>query len=377
MKWPTSATMATRVSQSSSSSQAASSPGAEDGASAIALRSDHPKLRKCQQGSIGLALEATKSDIARATALQDLRRNMYSASGDIPREVQWRRWQQFHRSWFLDAVPVLPLTLEKVEAVASMFRKGRYRSYNNYINMAVYMHVMAGYPMSRGLERMVTKTRRAVERGMGPADQSLPLDIVAVASLDTSRAPVCNGGFVHPKEAIIMGSFFMTREIELSAADIDHVHWDLTGRKVVWLLPASKTDTAARGVRRSWGCVCVDSALGSPCPYCASLVIKAFHDDRSSPSGTPLFCTASVSRVSKGAAVETIRTIAKMTDQVVSQDGVWLLGGHTLRVTGAQYMAALGIVIVIITLMGRWGSSLVLRYVAEAPLVNVTEEYRD
>ena len=39
-------------------------------------------------------------------------------------------------------------------------------------------------------------------------------------------------------------------------------------------------------------------------------------------------------------------------------------------------MAAIGVEVYIIQLIGRWGGQVVLRYVQEAPLVNITEEYR-
>ena len=60
---------------------------------------------------------------------------------------------------------------------------------------------------------------------------------------------------VCPKQAAIMGAFFLAREIELTAANIADVQWDMQARRVVWLLPASKNDTSGKGVRRSWVCV--------------------------------------------------------------------------------------------------------------------------
>ena len=270
----------------------------------------------------------------------------------------------------------LPLTMLKVEAVASMFRKGKYRSFNNYMNMAADQHLMEGFPMPKSLQRMMTKVRRAVERGQGPADQSLPLHLQAVAELGMGEQPVVQGGMVCPQQAMIMGAFFMTREIELTAANLSDIYWDLPGRRFIWLLPASKTDTSAKGVRRSWGCVCAGKPI-SPCPYCASLVVKAFHEQRGSSPGTPLFCTISGERVSKEHAVKTMQHFAMLLGLEVFHEGICLIGGHTLRITGAQHMASIGVEVYIIQLVGRWGGQVVLRYVQEAPLLNITEEYRN
>ncbi len=51
-------------------------------------------------------------------------------------------------------------------------------------------------------------------------------------------------------------------------------------------------------------------------------------------------------------------------------------GGHSLRVTGAQHLAAKGSPLLLIQLIARWSSDVILRYVRDAPLVSVTMEYR-
>jgi hypothetical protein len=61
----------------------------------------------------------------------------------------------------------------------------------------------------------------------------------------------------------------------------------------------------------------------------------------------------------------------------VDSNGVRRFGGHTLRITGARTMAALGIEIYLIQLMARWASDVVYRYVAEAPLSRMTAAYRN
>ena len=46
-------------------------------------------------------------------------------------------------------------------------------------------------------------------------------------------------------------------------------------------------------------------------------------------------------------------------------------GGHSCRVAGARYMASFDIDLLTIQLMGRWGSEVVLRYVADVPLTAI------
>ena len=133
--------------------------------------------------------------------------------------------------------------------------------------------------MPKSLERMMTKVRRAVERGQGPAYQSLPLSLQAAAELEMDSNAVIDCGMMCPKQAMTLGSFFMTREIELTAANVADMYWGLPGRRAIWLLPASKTNTSAKGVRRSWGCVC-SGCRSSPCAFCSSIDVKNFHEQR-------------------------------------------------------------------------------------------------
>ena len=144
-------------------------------------RDDQPKVKSFKRGSIALALAAADTEHTKNEALKDLRSCMYSAGGEVPREVQWRRWTQFHSKWFGDDVPPLPLTMVKVEAVGAMFRRGKYRSFKNYLSMAADQHIMQGHTMTKGIERMMNKVRRAVERGQGLSYQSLPSTSISLS----------------------------------------------------------------------------------------------------------------------------------------------------------------------------------------------------
>ena len=145
-----------------------------------------------------------------------------------------------------------------------------------------------GHTMTKGIERIMNNVRRAVERGQGPADQSLPIDIKVVVTLTLGCDPLVPGGMVCPREAATMGTFFLTREIELTAANVADVQWGLEARRVVWLLHASKTDTSGKGVRRSWGCVCAGVSSKTPCPFCSSLQVREFHLQRGPHVGSSI-----------------------------------------------------------------------------------------
>ena len=60
-------------------------------------------------------------------------------------------------------------------------------------------------------------------------------------------------------------------------------------------------------------------------------------------------------RVSKEQAVKTMQHFTTLIGLEVFHEGVCLTGGHTLRITGAQHMASIGVEVYIIQLIGRWG----------------------
>ena len=71
------------------------------------------------------------------------------------------------------------------------------------------------------------------------------------------------------------------------------------------------------------------------------------------------------------------RVATALGEPLLDAHGVRRFGGHSLRVTGARTLAALGVSLALIQLMARWSSDVVLRYVAEAPLATMTAAYRD
>ena len=65
----------------------------------------------------------------------------------------------------------------------------------------------------------------------------------------------------------------------------------------------------------------------------------------------------------------TIRLAARLLGQhLVDPGGLYLHSGHALRVTGAQALSRAGLSEHTISLLARWGSSAVLKYIRKEPL---------
>ena len=335
------------------------------------------------------AVGAAASASSRAAALADLSRDKVAASAAGPRDSLLRTWEEFHRLWHADATaadgvetPAFPLTEAKLDGVVAMLKAGRYRSAEQYIARAKDRHIELHYPWTDALARAAGRAGRSAVRGIGPARQSHPLPMRAAVKLRLPSAPLVAGGPTGPGRLVEAGSLFCVRELEGSLALRTHVTFDRVARTVTWLLPCSKTDPAALGKKRTWGCVCTAASpsrdRSAPCAYCALLEQSEFLDSEfPGRTGLPLFPDYQGAVVAKERVVATFERIAQICgEQVTDEQGNRRYGGHSLRVTGAQWLASLGVPLISIQLMARWASDVVAKYVGESPLARVTEEYR-
>ena len=283
---------------------------------------------------------------------------------------------EFHQSWFSAEVPVLPLNMTKVDAIAAMFKTGGYRSFDNYLSRAREEHGKT-YLEDAALERACRLASRSANRGLGPSRQAASYDLDKLLGLD-SVSVECGSDEAprHAKGLLILGAFFMMREIEAAAAQVHHVRIDRTHRVVYWDLPVSKSDVRALGKTRSWGCLC-GGGTKFVCPYCEADGILQFHAQRDSDKDSPFFQDRLGRVLKKVKVVEAIVNIMKELDTMApGQGGDQSWGGHSMRVSGARHLAAMGLEISLIQLIGRWGSEVVRRYVSDAPLSTVTSVYK-
>ncbi len=186
---------------------------------------------------------------------------------------------------------------------------------------------------------------------------------------------------VHPKRAIAVGLWWLTREIELSNIILKDVSI-LSATEAGILLPASKSDPTAVGVFRSQCCCCADSGAPVPaigCPRCILVrqhawVRESFGDGLTEAeiSALPLFPSSTGAFCSKAATVATIVAAAvKLGLQAEAHTGAQAFGGHALRRGGAQGLASWGIDIWRIQCLARHSSAAILRYVGDAHVVSL------
>ena len=129
--------------------------------------------------------------------------------------------------------------------------------------------------MSAPLVRNVADFSRSCLRGIGAPARPKPLPFELLHHLPVGRDPWVPHGPVNPRAAILCGSWWLCRELELSSQrarllEFELVKMEDSGRKM-WKaslhLPASKTDLVAAGVSRSLLCSC-SSSSSSPSSSC-------------------------------------------------------------------------------------------------------------
>jgi len=90
---------------------------------------------------------------------------------------------------------------------------------------------------------------------------------------------------------------------------------------------------------------------------------------------SPLFPDYLGNVIKKAGMVATIEQMASKTgERLTNSAGTRRFGGHSMRVTGSRFWARAGLEVFKIQIFARWGSSVILRYVSDVPIANLTGE---
>lgn len=332
-------------------------------------RQDMPVLRKVTDvNSIRNSFDFLSDPKAIDEAMSQFRGDFYAALSRKPRDAMLQTWARFHRRWYAND-DIVPLTVESMEKVSCLFKLGAYKSYKNYLSRIKELHQESGYVWSHALQSSARRCTRSVLRGLGGPVRSEAFDLDrVVAFLKHSNIDIAEDGPESPLHAVVVGTYFLLRELELSAIDMEDVTF--TNDTVTLNLPVSKVDWQAKGCRRTWSCIC---NLGHHCPV--HLLKEYDHEQRTNGrTSGPWLLSRSGGRCTKAGMVDMIRTVVQSSGGGAKDaEGHWVISGHTFRITGARTLATWGLDPITIQLLGRWGSSAVLGYLAESPLLSFSE----
>ena len=251
---------------------------------------------------------------------------------------------------------LFPPSLERIQAIGTILKAGRYRSAETYLGIYKAEAERRGFRWTELEARAAKDAKRSCQRGIG--------------GLPGGWEPWVGHGPVGPRNLVVLGSWFMLREVEAANTLAKDITIQLVNGKpkVTWMLPASKTDQRAVGVARSHGCSCREEPVPS-CPAHAAWdhACRLKEQFGEGYLDRPFFPDMRGQVCSKEAVAATLSEAAvKLSVPVETASGK--ITGHTMRVTGAQGLAAGGLDLWAIQLLGRWGSMAVKTYVREAHL---------
>ena len=318
-------------------------------------RPDMPLVRNCSSDRRNDFSFIDDPAMASA-ALDDFKRDYHAASSRKPRDALLATWFKFHEKWFGPSVPPLPVTEHSLECVSCLFKHGGYKSFKNYVSRIKEVHVESGFIWGQNLQFASKRCVRSVLRGLGGPSRSEAFDLDKVSEYLTHRNhTTAVDGPMSPLAAVVVGTYFLLRELELSSIDLDDVSF--TDDSCTLSLPVSKVDWQAKGCRRTWTCIC---QLSHPCPV---HILKLYDDARRSMKTCERawIISNSGTRCTKHGIVTMIREAVHLSGgQSKAADGTWQISGHTFRITGARTLSVWGLDPITIQLIGRWGSSAVL-----------------
>lgn len=342
-------------------------------------RADQPKVWYVDRASKEEAFSAAKSELSMSAALDELESDFHAASSKASRDSTLSTWLSFHDAWFGPETSPWPLTVQKLLVISAMFKKGKYKSFTNYLARAKEEHIVGGFEWTQVHDRVAKNCSRSVKRGLSGARRSDALDFDRAMVLCNKvgmnytkpRAVFC------PSALVALGVWFLCREIEIAGALANELEVDIIDMTVHFTFPVSKSDSEASGIRRSLGCLC---AVTNHCPahiaktYLGALRRHFVTKLKMQWDTLPLFPTADGTAMSKDSVVRFLVSVVKgYGGRVVDEVSRPCISGHTFRISGARLLAKLGLDVISISLHGRWSSSAVLRYIADTPLESLSQ----
>ena len=241
-----SATATSSASQVTASSHSAAQAKATTSPAGV-KRKDAPPVYNLTRGSKKVAMEGALDDAIFDNAMKSYVKD-WASSGDTS-EHYFVTWSSLHTAHWdgirRPATGVLPLTPVKVHTIGCLLKLGGNRSAKNYLDVVKKKNAELGQWWTPDLELAGKRMVMSCQRGMGPPRQSDPLNYEAILMLDLGTEAIVPQGPINTKALAVMGTMFMTREIEIALAERSHITVDKKRKIIKWRLPVSKADPQA------------------------------------------------------------------------------------------------------------------------------------
>lgn len=320
-------------------------------------RWDHaPLVPSTTRASLTLALTAAQPN-NRKRALESLDADILARSTQPAQASRVRTYRSLCAAWQVQA---FPMTTESVRCCAASLKAGHYRSAQLYFQAAMgYQLRSLGSIVEPLVKATVKDCVRSIKRGLGPAALKDSFDVWAIFEVPSDSIGAFDiHNVYHARDVVVLGCWFMLREVELSAAKLAHLY--LQENQVVLLLPVHKTQQDGSLTNRALGCACSNSRPLPLCPWHAAhrhLRRVRLHHRYREQHDFPLVPDG------EGFILSKVQSVA-LINLVLAESGIELtrpdennvarrrFGGHAMRVSGAQFLSASGVSTPLVQLFG-------------------------
>ena len=178
------------------------------------------------------------------------------------------RWRTIVKMLDLQGLGPFPPSVARIHALGIALKHGQYKSASNYLGHYKVECERRGFAMDSLMQRAIKDATRSCVRGLGGPTRAMALPFDQLRLLPGGRAAWSDGGPLCPRNFLVLGSWFLMREVEAAHTLARHVKVQLDALqkpRVEWHLPVSKTDQEAVGAVRVHGCSCT-TAVDLMCP---------------------------------------------------------------------------------------------------------------
>merc|ERR1712051_433887 len=117
----------------------------------------------------------------------------------------------------------MPPTVGKIALLGAMLKAGGYRSAAGYLSLYRGTCARAGHGFGPELATAARDAARSCIRGLGAPMRASPLPLERLHELDGDRTPWIAGGPCSPRNTIVVGTWWLLREVELATLRVSLV----------------------------------------------------------------------------------------------------------------------------------------------------------
>jgi len=228
------------------------------------------------------------------------------------------------------------------------------------MSVATGMHIEQGHGIDQQLKLVLQRIRRAAKRGIGPPQRAGCFRVEILAEIAWDASTVARGAPADMRDAVLICCWWLLREIEgssLKMSNVGKVRSGEFGKEVELRLGVTKTHIQGIGKRRRLRCICNEGDKWSK--LCPVEAVERQRVRRGSVDENDFFFVDAM-----GQPTSKSGWIAALRVGLECEDGS--LSGHSMRRSGAKFLAHRGLPEWLIQFMGRWGSGAVRLYIEEA-----------